>query len=147
MKISVIYLLEGTNMKASGQKLVMQELGSLIKQKLLGVHIDRTLSFHEHFSNLCKKPGRKLSVLARLSSYMTLTQRRLLMKSFIAGQFGYCPLVWMFHGRVLNRKINHLHERSLRIVYKDSVSSFHELLQKDHSFTIHYTTVTFKGWL
>ena len=25
------------------------------KQKLLGVHIDRTLSFDEHVSNLCKK--------------------------------------------------------------------------------------------
>ena len=119
----------------------MQEFGSLINKKLLGVHIDRTLSFDEHVSNLCKKAGRKLSVLARLSSYMTLTQRRVLMKSFIEAQFGYCPLVWMFHGRVLNRKINHLHERSLRIVYKDSISSFHELLQKDHSFTIHLKNI------
>ena len=119
----------------------MQEFGSLRKQKLLGVHIDRTLSFHEHVSNLCKKPGRKLSVLARLSSYMTLTQRRLLMKSFIEGPFGYCPLVWMFHGRVLNRKINHLHECSLRIVYKDSISSFQKLPQKDHYFTIHHRSI------
>ena len=45
------------------------------KQNLLGVHIDRILSFDEHVSNLCKKAGRKLSVLARLSSYMTLIQR------------------------------------------------------------------------
>ena len=43
------------------------------KQKLLGVHIDRTLSFQEHFSNLCKKAGRKLFVLARSSNYTTLT--------------------------------------------------------------------------
>ena len=100
----------------------MQEFGSLINKKLLGVHIDRTLSFDEHVSNLCKKAGRKLSVLARLSSYMALTQRRVLMKSFIEAQFGYCPLVWMFHGRVLSRKTNHFHERSLRIVYKDSIS-------------------------
>ena len=115
------------------------------KQKLLGVHIDRTLSFDKHVSNLCKKAGRKLSVLARLSSYITLTQRRVLMKSFIKPQFGYCPLVWMFHGRVLNRKINHLHESSLRIVYRDSISPFQELLKKVHSFT--FTTETFKAWL
>ena len=111
------------------------------KQKLLGVHIDRTLCFDEHVSNLCKKAGRKLSVLARLSSYMTLTQRRVLMKSFIEAQFGYCPLVWMFHGRVPNRKINHLHVRSLRIVYKNSISSFPELLQRDHCFTIHHSNI------
>ena len=63
------------------------------------------------------------------------------MKSFIEAQFGYCPLVWMFHGKVLNRKTNHLHERSLRIVYRDSISSFHELLQKDHSFIIHHRNI------
>ena len=63
------------------------------------------------------------------------------MKSLIEAQFGYCPLVWMFHGRVLNRKINHLYEHSLRVVYKDSISSFHGLLQKDHSFTIHHRNI------
>ena len=47
----------------------------------------------------------------------------------------------MFHGRVLNRKINHLHERSLRIVYRGSISSFHEFLQKDHFFTIHHRNI------
>ena len=92
------------------------------KQKLLGLNIDRILSFDEHASNLYKKAGRKLFVLARLSIYMTLTKRRVLMKSIIEAQFGYCPLVWMFHGRVLSRKTNHFHERSLRIVYKDSIS-------------------------
>ena len=70
------------------------------KQKLLEVHIDRTLSFDEHVSNLCKKAGKKFSdFLARWSSYMTVTQRRALMKSFTGAQFGYCPIVWMFHGR------------------------------------------------
>ena len=57
MKISDINLLEGTIIKVSGQKLVMQEFGSLINKKLLGVHIDRTLSFDEHVSNLFKKVG------------------------------------------------------------------------------------------
>ena len=72
---------------------------------------------------------------------MTLTQRRVLIKSLIEAQFGYCPLVWMFHGRILNRKINHLYECSLRIAYKDSISLFHGLLQKDHSFTIHHRNI------
>ena len=59
------------------------------------------------------------------------------MKSFIESQFGYCPLVWMFHSRSLNNRINHIHERALRIVYKNYYSSFEELLEKDKSFTIH----------
>ena len=89
-------------------------------------------------SLLCKRAGKKLSVLARLSNFMSIKQRRVLMKSFIESQFGYCPLIWMFHGRGLNNKINHLHERSLCIVYQDNNSSFKELLQKDNSFTVHH---------
>ena len=111
------------------------------KQKLLGVVIDRDLSFNEYVSSLCKKAGRKLSVLSRLSNLMSFQQRRLLMKSFVEAQFGYCPLVWMFHGREINRKINHIHERSIRIVYRDYNSSFKDLLKKDNSVCIHHRNI------
>ena len=47
------------------------------------------------------------------------------MKTFIDAQFGYCPLVWMFYGRVSNRKVNHLHERLIGNLYRDSIGSFH----------------------
>ena len=68
---------------------------------------------------------------------MSFQQRGLLMKSFVEAQFGYCSLVWMFHARELNKKINHIHERSLRIVYRDYNSSFKDLLKKDKSVCIH----------
>ena len=42
------------------------------------------------------------------------------MKYFIDSQVGYCPLTWMFRGRGVNNKINHSHERSFRIIYKDT---------------------------
>ena len=44
----------------------------------------------------------------------------------------------MFHSRLLNNRINRLHERALRLVYKDHNLSFEDLLQKDESFTIHH---------
>ena len=37
-------------------------------------------------------------------------------------QFGYFPLVWMFHGQTLNNRINKLQVRALRLVYNDSSS-------------------------
>ena len=62
-----------------------------LKQKLLGLVIDRDLSFNENISSLCKKVGRKLSVLSRLSHLMSFQQRRLFMKTFVESQFGYFP--------------------------------------------------------
>ena len=59
------------------------------------------------------------------------------MRAFATSQFQYCPLVWMFHSRKMNSKISRLHERALRIAYKDYSSSFATLLEKDRSVTIH----------
>ena len=111
------------------------------KQKLLGLDIDRNLNFNEHVSFLSRKVGNKLTVLARLSNFMSFKQRSILLKTFVESQFGYCPLIWMFHSRRVNNKINHLHEHSLRIVYKDNYSSYVDLLVKDKSFTIHQRNI------
>ena len=43
----------------------------------------------------------------------------------------------MCHSRIINKKINRLHERCLRIIYCDKQSSFEELLEKDSSVSIH----------
>ena len=63
------------------------------------------------------------------------------MNTFIESQFSYCPLVWMFCSRKLNRKINHIHERALRLVYDDYTSTFEELLKKDESLVFHHRNI------
>ena len=58
------------------------------------------------------------------------------MKAFVESKFGYCPLVWMLRSRTLNNRINKLHERALRLVYKHDDCTFEELVEKDNSLTI-----------
>ena len=106
------------------------------QQKLLGVLIDRDLKFDEYVLSQCKKAGKKLTALIRISKFMTFAQRRNIMKAFIESQFGYCSLVWMFYGRQTNARINHIHERALRAVYNDEITPFEELLGRDKSETI-----------
>ena len=85
-------------------------------------------------NNLCNKVSQKIN--ARISNYIQPIQRRIIMKAFITSQFGYCPLVWMFHSRRINNRINTLHERSLRLTYNDHNSTFQGLLDKDKSVSI-----------
>ena len=59
------------------------------------------------------------------------------MKAFITSQFSYCPLIWMFHSRQLNNRINKIHERTLRLVYKNNKLTFNDLLELDNAVTIH----------
>ena len=113
------------NTKESFQiKIGNETVGNSKYEKLLGVKVDHELSFNEHVSSLCKKTSQKLNALSRIASCMTFDQRRLILNSFITWNFPYCPIVWMFHSRKLNERINHIQERALRIVYKDFSLSF-----------------------
>ena len=47
----------------------------------------------------------------------------------------------MFHSRTMNNKINRIHQRVLRLVYSDHVSSFDELHKKERSFSIHHRNI------
>ena len=76
------------------------------------MQIDSDLAFDEHISSMCKKVGEKLNVLSRLVNYMLFNKRGMVMKAFTESQFNYCLLIWMFHSRTLNNKINRLHERA-----------------------------------
>ena len=114
-------------------------------EKLLGIIFDNGLTFNSHISKICSKASQKLHALSRVSNFMNFRQRKVLMQAFIHSQFGYCPLVWMFHSRKLNNRINNIHERALRMVYKDFVSTFAELLSKDNSFTIHERNIQTLG--
>ena len=81
--------------------------------------------------------NQKLSALARIANYLTIDKRKIILNSFITAQFNYYPLIWMWHSRTLNNRINRIQERALRIVYNDYKLNFKELLERDHSFAVH----------
>ena len=83
-----------------------------------------------------RKREKKLSVLARLSNFMTLNQRRTLMKTFIESQFGYCPLVCMFRGGIVNKKLTICMKGLYELFIK-----IKDLLKKDNSVTIHHRNI------
>ena len=97
-------------------------------EKLLGVNIDSKHNFDCHVNHLCNKANKKLRALARVTPYMTLEKKKIVMNSFFNAQFNYCPLIWMLHSRKNNNKIKHLHERCLRLNYSDKYSSYDNLL-------------------
>ena len=107
------------------------------EEKILGIYIDHKLNFDLHIKMLCKKASQKLNALSRISPYINEKQAKLLVNAFVKSQFNYCPLIWMFCSRKSNRKINTIHERSLRLIFNDYENSFEELLLLNNDFTIH----------
>ena len=103
--------------------------------------IDKNLNFNSHLSIICKKAGHKVTALSRDVKLLPFHKSRILMKTFVESQFSHCLLIWMFCSRKMNRKINHIHERALRLVYNDYSSTFAELLRKDKSVCIHHRNI------
>ena len=104
--------------------------------KLLGIHFKNNLNFdyHDNFDNqLCKRASKNL---ARIAKYVD--KWRMLMKAFVSSQLSYCPLIWMFHSRKMEHRINNIHKRALKLVYQDSPDlTFQELLAKDKSVSVY----------
>ena len=76
---------------------------------------------------VCKKVSQKLHALARVLKFISKKNLRVIMKTFILSQFSYFPLVWMWHSRTLNNKINKLPERALSLVYDDRHSTLNSV--------------------
>ena len=107
------------------------------KQKLSGVLVDRDLGFNKYVSFLSVKKLAGNYPFYQDYQIKWVFNKEDLMKSFVEAQFGYCPLVWLFNGREINRKINLIHERSLRIVCRN----FKDLPKKDKFISIHHRII------
>ena len=51
--------------------------------------------------------------------------------------FNYCPLIWMFCGKIANEKINNIQRKALQSLYDDFHSNYDDLLKKGNHLTIH----------
>ena len=112
-----------------------------VEEELLSTTLDSELKFEKHITGICNKNSQKTHALSRITSYMSLNKRRLLVKTFIESQFNHCPLIWMFHSRRLNKKINNIYKKVLRIIYSDYKPTFQELLDKESSFSVHHRNI------
>ena len=68
---------------------------------------------------------------------MKENQKEILLTPFIISHFSYCPLIWMFCSKKSTKKINVVHERSLRIILNDYESPYSLLSEEAHQITYH----------
>ncbi len=98
--------------------------------QLLGITLDCTLTFTDHILNLCKKAGRSVNALARLSKDLDAKSKLVLFQSFVMSHFNYCPCVWHFGRRADVRKIENVQFRCLKYIYNDFTSTYGELRKR-----------------
>ena len=127
----------GKGLENENFKFGSTNLKGMEEQKLLGLIIDRNLTFDNHIKTICKMAGQKLNALARISPCIDSNFRQILLNAFIRSQFSYSQLSWMFCSRTSNNRINRIYERCLRLIHNNYIDCYQDLLSIANDVTIH----------
>ena len=104
--------------------------------RMLGITLDDSLKFDLHISDVCKKAARQINTLKQISKFLTQYSRKSIYRSFIAANFNYCPISWIFFGKKIASKLEKLQERALRFVFCDQNSSYDDLFKRGNVLSL-----------
>ena len=76
-----------SNKKTEKVKINDVVLTSSVEEILLGITLDSEVKFEKHITDICSNASQKIHILSRITSFMSLNKRRLLMKTFVESQF------------------------------------------------------------
>ena len=63
-------------------------------------------------------------------------QKEAIINTFVHSNFNYCCLIWHFSSKKSQNKVEKIHERSLKFLSNDYLSSYAELLEKSTSVSM-----------
>ena len=105
--------------------------------ELLGITLGKNINFKRHIQNICRKGNNKTKALLRIRKCLTLEQAQVLAEAYISSNFRYCPLIWIFCGKMSDNLIVKTHYRTLRAIYDTQTRSYEELLHLSGKKKIH----------
>ena len=76
--------------------------------KLIGITVDRRLSFELHLN----KVYTKIPSLYKNFNLISQEKLKMIMGVFVKSKFSYCPLMWMCNSSTMNNKINTLQDKA-----------------------------------
>ena len=105
--------------------------------ELLGITLDKNITFKRHIQNVCRKANNKTKTLLRIRKFLNLDQAQVLAKTYISSNFRYCPLIWMFSSKMSDNLIVKTHYKTLRAIYDTQTRSYEEILHLSGKKKIH----------
>ena len=87
-------------------------LQSTTGDKILGVDVDQNLQWTNHFQYVCKK----IWLLSKIHSYLTMEHRSLFYKAYIQPHINYCNIVWGNSSNYNVSQITKLQRRVCKII-------------------------------
>lgn len=94
-------------------------LDQVYTTKLLGIHIDSNLTWHDHFDYICKKMSQKIGVIKRLRGILDDNILKLVFNTIVLPHMDFACTVWGRCSNVVNiDRITKLQKRAARVILK-----------------------------
>ena len=72
----------------------------------------------------------------RIKPYLDKQCKNMIYNSYISSNFNYCPLVWMFTGKLNLDKLENLNKRALRFIEIQNDMPYEELCKEAKKLTV-----------
>ena len=95
--------------------------------ELLRITLEKNINFKRHIQNICRKANNKTKAFLGMRKFLNLEQAQVLAEACILSNFRYCPLIWMFCGKMSDNVIVKTHYRTIRAIYDTQTRSYEEL--------------------
>ena len=86
------------------------------EEKLLGITIDRTLSWDKHVEIVLKKCNSLLYLLSRIKIFLTVPMRKLFFNAYILPHLDYCCVIWGNCNITQEDKLIRFQKRAARLI-------------------------------
>ena len=113
------------------------KISSTDSVELLGIIIDKNLSFSANINSLCSIARTRIWNLNRMRNLLTFDQRKLIFNAYVMSIFNYAPIIWTFCNKTTYEEITKVHKRALRILLCDFQNNYECLLQNAECRTVH----------
>ena len=84
--------------------------------KILGLTIDKNLSWKPHINNICSKVSCLIGLMWRIRNYMSYKMKLLFHNAFILSRIDYCLCIWEGASHVYLEKLHKIQKHAARII-------------------------------
>ena len=87
---------------------MVKKINGTSNYKYLGIHLDQTLIFEDHFRKTYKQAASRLNLLRKIRSLVDSSTAELIYRTMIMPIFGYCGLIFMGCSRSYKKRIEYI---------------------------------------
>ena len=116
-------------------KLVINDsfLENVTSQKILGVHVENTLTWHVQIDYVCKQMNSRINLFKKIKHYLNDRSRMLFYNAYILPIMDYCCHIWGKGNNTYINKINKLQRRICKVMldwtFKTKSTNIYDNLQ------------------